>query len=452
MSKKIVINTLPTRGPVSYIVTRSMRDYVLAHGKALLAALCVVVGLSLVIFRLTSLAGVFGVRATWVMTDFKTAIYYPVVAFLSGENPYAVERFMQLYPVDAGFPLYLPMTLLVHLPFGLLATPVAFYVYFAISLVLLFLVSMVSLTFNRLPLRTTHVFLIGGLLLLSRPGHWNLLVGQPVLQLVLASYVALYFAGRSSMISALGLALSTMKPTFGIPIALLMLAQGYVRPVLYAGIISALINAPLLLILALRAGGIGSFWVELIKNIRTWEHEPVVSAAASIIRLDVTAFLSRFLGQPLGNTLQIVVFLGILTVAAVILLRMAAFEDHKFQTLTISIICVATLLCVHHQAYDILLLTLPFVGLVFRRFPREFYVSPSYPISVALLILLFINYAASHSVMRFIPSQSHLWLTVNSLNSFALLSLFVIWVRAASKITAALSSNHLRYPSRLLPG
>lgn len=431
MSKRIIINSGPTREPASFIVTRVIPDYVRARGKALFAALCVILGLSLVIFRLTNLAGVVGVRATWVMTDFKTAIYYPVVAFLSGENPYAVERFMQLYPVDAGFPLYLPMTLLVHVPFGVLPTPAAFSAYFAFSLVMLFAVAVASLAFNRIPVRATDVFLIVGILSLSRPGHWNLLVGQPVLQLVLASYVALCFANRSPIISALGLALSVTKPTFGVPIALLILAQGHYRPVLYGGAIAALINAPLVLFLAESAGGTGPFLDALVKNLGTWETERVVSPTMSIIRIDAIAFISRFVGKPMSVASQIGLFVGILTVVGCILRRTAKIDDPQIQTLTIGIICLATLLCVHHQAYDLLLLTLPFIGLVYHKFPKDFYASSGYHSSVGLLTLLAANYAATHSVGRFFQSGTPLWLIVASLNSLALLILFVLWVRTA---------------------
>jgi hypothetical protein len=403
--------------------------------RTLVAAFCVVAGLSLVIFRLTSFLNISGVRATWVMTDFKTAIYYPVVAFLSGENPYAVERFMQLYPVDAGFPLYLPMTLLVHLPFGFLSPTQAFSAYFILTLVLTFSLGLVSLAFNGLTVRTTDVLLLGGLLLLTRPGHWNLLVGQPVLQLVLASYVAIYFAKRSPIISAFGLALSVVKPTFGIPIALLMLVQGQVRPVLYGATMSALINLPLVYVLSQRSGGIALFLEELLKNLQMQQHEQVADPALSIVRIDVTAFVSHFLGEPLSGAAQSVVFLGILGVASWILLKTAGIDDQRFGTLKTGIICLATLLSIHHQAYDLLLLTLPLVGLVYHRFPKEFYASFRYPISVGLFVLPAINYAATHSVMRFVQQGSGLWLFITSINGLLLLALFFLWVQSLNRET-----------------
>jgi hypothetical protein len=415
-----------------------MIRYVRGHGRIFCALFCVGVGLVLVLFRLTSLSDAFGLRATWLMTDFKTAIYYPVIAFVSGENPYSVARFMQLYPVKASFPLYFPATLLLHLPFGYLSVGEAVWVYFLLTLGLTFTLSVASLAFNRIPVRVTDVLLIAGLILLSRPGHWNLLVGQPALQMVLASYLALYFSERSPIISGLGLALSVTKLTFGVPIAILLLIQGRFRTVLYGGVIALLVNLPLTLALADRAGGMQLFWQELVNNFTMWEHYPVVNPNMSIIRIDVTAFISHFLDQPLNGFVQLLFFLGILGTAGWVLLQTAKLEDEKFKTLATGVTCLATLLSIHHQAYDLLLLTLPFVGMVYRRFPSEFYTSSFYRTSVGLMVFLAINYATTHSVMRFIPPENVLWLILVSTNCLALLTLFVIWVRTAYLLKSTL--------------
>ena len=190
--------------------------------------LLVLAGVGLALFRLTSLSEIFRVRTAWTMVDFRSQVYYPAVAFLGGENPYAAERFLKLYPVNSVFPFYLPVALLMHLPLGLLSVRTASAVYFTLTLALTFLLAFASLAFNKIKVKITDVFLIGGLVLLSRSGHWNLLLGQPTLEVVLASYVAFYFARRSAIISGLGLVISMMKPTFGILIALLMLTQGHV--------------------------------------------------------------------------------------------------------------------------------------------------------------------------------------------------------------------------------
>src|SRR5262249_21229497 len=203
-----------------------------AYSRTIMASCIALGGLGFVVFRLVSLANIFGWRATWLLTDFDETTYYPIAAFLAGGNPYNAVTFLASYPVDSPFPLYLPMILLIHLPFGLLSVQMASTVYFILTLLLTFCVGFVSLTVNKLTVKITDVLLIGGLLLFSRPGHWNLLLGQVTLQFVLATYAALFYAKHRPILSGLGLALSTMKPSFGLPLAILMLIQGHVRPVL----------------------------------------------------------------------------------------------------------------------------------------------------------------------------------------------------------------------------
>ena len=58
--------------------------------------------------------------AAWGFIDFRDAVYYPVVAFLDGTNPYDPTAYRATYPVGNIFPVYTPVTLLVHLPFGML--------------------------------------------------------------------------------------------------------------------------------------------------------------------------------------------------------------------------------------------------------------------------------------------------------------------------------------------
>src|SRR5207244_3714746 len=99
--------------------------------------------------------------------------------------------------------------------------------------------------------------------------------------------------------------------------------------------------------------------------------------------------------------------------------------------LYVGIICLATLLSMHHQSYDLLLLTLPFIGLVCHRFPDEFYSSYRYSVSMILLTILVLNYISTNAVIPFGQQAGALWLVLVSINSTILLVLFVIWIRAA---------------------
>ena len=49
-------------------------------------------------------------------TDFRDAVYYPVVALRDHVNPYDAGMYFRHYPVGQEFPLYTPVHLLLHLP------------------------------------------------------------------------------------------------------------------------------------------------------------------------------------------------------------------------------------------------------------------------------------------------------------------------------------------------
>ena len=67
------------------------------------------------------------------MNDFYSSVYYPVVAFLNGENPHDRLRLKALYPEVEEYPPYLPLNLVLYLPFGLLPSKVAAIAYFLFS-------------------------------------------------------------------------------------------------------------------------------------------------------------------------------------------------------------------------------------------------------------------------------------------------------------------------------
>ena len=74
--------------------------------------------------------------ARWALQGFRDAVYYPVVAFLDGRNPYDQDAQARTYPVGQSFPLYLPLTLVAHLPFGLLPHAKAGALYFIVTIAL----------------------------------------------------------------------------------------------------------------------------------------------------------------------------------------------------------------------------------------------------------------------------------------------------------------------------
>ncbi len=424
--------------------TRPRRPLRLRWGVAVFAFALAVAALRVGVF--TELGGV-RLGARWAMVDFNSGAYYPVRAVLAGENPYDRARFRSLYPVSDGFPPYPPLTLLIHLPFGLLphATAVAAYAVFTVCLMLLF--SRVALDATGRDFTLAAVFMLAGLLLLSRPGHWNLVLGQRAVLLALGSYVALFHASSAPWLSALGLTIAMLKPTWGVPLALLMLARGDRAAVRDGVLVTAALNVPLLAVIVQRAGGLSVFMARVMSGYREWQTVSDVSPATSSVRIDIATSVSRFLGHPLGDGSQIVLTGLVVLVAAATVHFDKDDHSRTGHQVMLGVICTGVLLCGHHVGYDFLLLTVPALLLVFDGLPGG-----ARPLARSLFLSLYaitaLNWLATDSFLKALRPTRPVWLFIASLNGVALIVLFSGYVWLAIRIRRdGLRADAAAYPA-----
>jgi hypothetical protein len=405
------------------LITSAMRRRSLLFGSAVFAS-----AVTIAILRVTTLSAAFGVRLSmpWAMNDFKTAIYCPVAIFLRGGNPYDRAQFLQFCPVQNVFPLYLPWTLVMHAPFGAMPIQAATLLYFTLTVALSLLLVRFGLRRARPPASVGAVLLGTGLLLLSRPGQWNLLLGQPALELVLATYLAIFWARRAPWLGGFALAVSMYKPTFGIPLAIFMLVRGDSRAVAAGALLTAALNAVPLAILMQRAGGPEPFLHNLIQSQHAWE--TVVDPATQVYGVDAPAFLSRLLGRRLAGAEYAGVTILVLAAASAALRSLRGMPEEKDENLSATIICLGILLSVHHQTYDLVLLVAPVIALARSALPTPFLVGPRGLTLRILVSLLAVNYVTTQSVLERLENERVPWLLLASLNGALLLTIFLIYV------------------------
>ncbi len=365
------------------------------------------------------------------MLDFDSGVYYPIRAFLSGENPYDRQRFLSLYPVSDGFPPYPPLTLLLHLPFGLLPHALAAPMYAIFTLGVMLIFARIALQAASRDPTTAAVLLLAAALLLTRPGHWNLVLGQRAAVLALGSYLALFKARQAPWLAAAGLTVAMLKPTWGVPLAILMLARGDLRAVGASVFLTLAINLPLLALIAHRAGGPTVFMQRLLQGYHQWQEVSDVDPATSVVRIDAATTISRFVGHPLADLSQILLTVFVIAIAAAAVRQMRRDRSRAAGELTVGVTCTAVLLCGHHVGYDFLLLTVSALTVFFYGVPA------SGDAAVRLLFLgLFavpaLNWLATESVLGALRPGKALWLVIASLNGVALIVLFsgYVWLAA----------------------
>ncbi len=407
-----------------------------------------VLALGLPLFRLTRLssAGGFSLKANWAMVDFRASVYYPAVAFLNGDNPYDHEQSLVRYRAGGAFPVYLPAILLVNLPFGLMSEACAAMAFFLCTIALTMVVALMAVRMSGLPGGAALVLTVASVMILSRPGHMNLLLGQNTLLYVIGTYLAINFAETSPSWSGLGVSLACLKPTFGIPVVLLMLVQKRFRAIFYATGFVALMNLPPLLILIYNSGGVAPFLQSLVSNFGAWAHDPDIDPLTSPLLVNVSGVVSRLAGRPLGTVGEASILLVLLGVAAVALRVLVGQNGREARALATTVVALAALTAIHHQPYDLLLLTLPCVALLGRRFPPAFYTPKLYWSLVVLLAVLAFNYVATFSGVTALGLSGLPLRLVTEVNPIALLALFVLVVSAVIvtrvPIVAELSSRN----------
>jgi hypothetical protein len=293
----------------------------------------------------------------WALCDFRDAVYYPAVSFLQGGNPYGAS-FPRTYPVGSALAPYLPLTLLVHLPFGLMPFTIAEAVHFLLAVALTLVLACLALEVAGLARTTARVLALGTLLLVSRPGHWNLVLGQPTLLVAIGTYLALRWSDDRPWLAAFAFALALVKPSFGLPLGVVMFARGNGGVVVAGTLIAASISAAVVEILVVHAGGATPFLADTLSGFALWNTalDPFVNKVAFYGAMDVGALLSRPLGRALVPAEQLGVAGAILGFAALAIRRLGARPEPAARVRSLALACLAVVLAVHHQTYDWLLL------------------------------------------------------------------------------------------------
>ena len=365
------------------------------------------------------------------LQDFRDNFYYPSVALLDGRNPYDYADYHATYPIDRPFPAYSPISLLLHLPLGMLPYGLAETGDFLLNLALMIALAWLALRGSGQEIKTWKVLTVSALLVLSRPGHMTLYIGQCSAMMAVASTVALLYGKRRPLVGALGLAAACAKPSYGGPLGVLMLLRGDGRAFFVGSALAAVLGILGGLGPILRAGGIGP-WIQTVRgSMQVVATDGTFNEPTSLIRLDPVSLIGRLIGHPPGTLVYVALAILILGAAGLLMRRLAARGEPEPRAISNSLGCLAILLATYHQPYDALILALPasVVLLTPGRVEGR---------RLALLLLLLVpglNYVATHTLLERLEVSRFAWLVISESNGLALalalvLGMWMAWGRA----------------------
>ncbi len=372
------------------------------------------------------------------LQDFRDNVYYPPVAYLDGRNPWDWNDYRTRYPVARPFPPYTPIFVGLHMPLAALPYDAAEAAFFAVNAALLVAVAIVALRGAGVKVTGARALAIATLLVLSRPGHQTLFLGQVAPLMTLATGLALVHASARPTLASVGLLLACAKPTYGVPLALLLLARGDDRVALHGGALAAGVGGALAIAPARVAGG----WLALLESARSGlaymaANDASFGESTSVIRIDIASLVGRALGRPPSAFVSALITVSVLGLAALAVRRLRSVEPSGPRPLSAGVVVLALLLSLYHQAYDALLLVLPALALGAAIFPRGARIA-SEPLcripsawKLAVLACLLVpaaNYFSSSTLIRQLQPGHFAWLAVTGANGIATTAAFAMWL------------------------
>lgn len=352
------------------------------------------------------------------LADFHTIVYFPALGLQKGLNPYSREYVAQL-PTYQLAP-YSPALFWMSYPFSLLSLDAANVAYFLMSCMLVVALAGSTLHFCRLPLSIVNVLGLATLVLVSRPGHIAILLGQISLIPVLGAVWAMELSRRRPLLAGFALAFTTLKPSFAIPVIWLVFCRRDFRTAI-AGVVIGGVAAVVGLVPLVTNHGFKSVAQSVIDTQGTLEHDKMVAIETTWTRIDAAAFVGKLFGAEPDRLVQASMLAAWLLIAGYALWRTSDTPlAEGADSLSSLIICTTTLACVYHASYDALLLVVPWVAVIAGKLRDQ--LPPQ--LRIAIFVLLTVpatNYVCTRVVIGKLAITEPLLTPLTMVNSTCIL-------------------------------
>jgi hypothetical protein len=302
------------------------------------------------------------------LADFRDVIHYPLKAIREGVNPYEGRTgpvadvgasYAQRYPVGGALPLYSPLIFLLYWPFSYGSFYVSAAVYVVLNVGLLLAWAWACWRVAGVWPSVGQTAVLAGVMLATQSGRANFLGGETALPLALASLLAVWLAPSRPWLAGVALAMASFKPTFGLPLGILLLASGHLRTVALGWGLGFVIAVAGLVIIFARSGDLDRMPEILLHNQEVVVSDPELNPQTSRARFDSAGAIQRLLARE-GSMVGLLASGAVLGLASAALWRLRpSHHDLRYARLTIAIVCVATVSSIFHMPYDGLLLWAP---------------------------------------------------------------------------------------------
>lgn len=380
------------------------------------------------------------------MSDFYTLFNYSK-AFRDGVNPYSTEVMQhEEYIVPRSAAPFSPFAFVSYLPLTVMPLKMASIVFFVINWLLLGVLAFCCIKMGMIRFDWGLLIWIHGFLVLSRPGHMTLFTGYFTVLVALGVVVALHFSKTDKpWLAGIGFLFASVKPTYAIPLTILMLARRDFRAAAWGVGLTSLFAIG------------GFFWLashsdfaSVVSGIESGQqafHDDATEEPFNTwTRIDVAGLAAKVTKRVPGTVEYLITMVPLLVVPCVALWKIGAFEkesryDSGAGGLSALIVVLTVLLSIYHHSYDCLVMVVSMIALLLSA--HRYY--PEWPRLVTigtgfLMLIPMLNYLSTRAARNALGfEQSDLtWQLITMINGLVLITALIIAIHFAFKRKAAI--------------
>lgn len=350
--------------------------------------------------------------------DFHNGVYYPALAVREQVSPFGT-KYAEEYPISRPMPLHAPYLFALHIPYTWLAVPQADVLHYLFMSSQVLLIAWLAWLVACGGGNWLIVLVLGGTLAASRAGYGTLFTGYMTLELVIAAILALHFADRSWW-GTFGFVLCAAKPTYGIPLALLLVCRGNWRTVVWGGLIAGFLSV-LVLGWLLGESSWAEFQAEITATQETHRADPNEIPQFNWTRIDILAVVAKWLRWAPNDWEHLLWMMPLIALPCLALWASRSTREEGLADpagLLSSLALVSTL---YHHYYDLLVLVPATLAMFFAAAP-EWWRVPAWQRSLAALatFLVLFNYLSAQFILQRLNPPQLMVDVVTSINGVVL--------------------------------
>src|SRR5262249_55530385 len=160
-----------------------------------------------------------------------------------------------------------------------------------------------------------------------------------------------------------------IKPTFALPLGLLLVADGAWAAIVRGALLSAGGVAVVAVPLVRAAGGVAALVASIADDAASFVTKPDVVAGGGGFRVDLASTLARWVHGELPGAVETALGVVVLALGAAAVHHLSPARDSRARLLAACTACATIVTSGYHQTYDLLLMTLPLVATVWGALP-----------------------------------------------------------------------------------